>query len=89
MDDKTTVIEQSIEEMGNKSRKVIFFTLTHGVTLSTTVANLEKKSTKNTKMPQETSLATCCIRIEFSCSCIIKDILKISTKKPNQLSKAW
>lgn len=46
MDDKTTVIEQSIEEMGNKSRKVIFFTLTHGVTLSTTVANLEKKKHK-------------------------------------------
>lgn len=43
MDDKNTAIEESIEEVGNKSRKVIFFTLTHGVTLSTTVANLEKK----------------------------------------------
>lgn len=43
MDDKNTVVEESIEEMGNKSRKVIFFTLTHGVTLSTTVSNLEKK----------------------------------------------
>lgn len=48
-----------------KSRKLKFFTLTHGVTLSTTVANLEK-STKDKKTPQEISFATFCIN--FKCS---------------------
>lgn len=71
--------------MGNKS-KVKFFTLTHGVTLSTAVANLEK-STKDKKTPQEISLATWCINFMFSYSSYYKRDLQNIHKKNKGLVK--
>lgn len=73
------VKDESTEgETATKSRKVIFFTLTHGVTLSTAAANLKKHKGQENDTKKSALLITVS---NFLIPCIINEILKIPTKK--------
>lgn len=67
--------ESTEDEIATKSRKVKFFTLTHGVTLSTSAANLKKHKGQHHK-----NSALLLAVSSFLILCIINEILKIPTK---------